>query len=265
MKKTLLFMLMGLISITSTANAQISMPKTWDFANDTANWPLSAGTGVPEKTVDQLGLFSKSDGSITNFAAITATSYTFSDGYTGANRLQLNGAGYTSSTGFVPLPTQRYMYFDVTGTATVTVWFRSGSNSSSRTVFVTNGSTVLGQAATDTAGTGVIFTANKTSSGNERLYVFADASCNIYKITVTGATMATGDINNAGTKVFANGSEVRVSNITTATDISVYSMTGGLVKSLQANSDVAFTLKTGVYIVNTKSTKGVKSQKVSVK
>ena len=265
MRKTLLFMMMCVISITFTANAQVTMPKTWDFGNDTTNWPLSSGTGVAEKTVDQLGLFSKADGSITNFAAVTATSYSFSDGYTGANRLQLNGAGYTSTTGFVPMPTQRYLYFDVTGTATVTVWFRSGSNSSARTVFVTNGTSVLAQAITDTSGTGVVFSANKTTTGSERLYIYGDNSCNIYKITVTGATMGTESASQASAKVFANGSQVHVSNITAATEISVYTMTGALVKSLQAKSDMVFSLNTGVYIVNTKSAKGTKSQKVIVK
>ena len=265
MKKTLLFMLVCVMSTAFTMKAQITLPKTWDFGNDTTNWPLSSGTGVADKTVDQLGLFSKADGSIANFAAITATSYTFSDNYTGANRLQLNGSGYTSSTGFVTLPTQRYLYFDVTGAVTVTVWFRSGSNSSARTVYVTDGSAVLGEATTDTSGTGVILTAGKTTTGTERLYVYGDSACNIYKITVTNSTLATGNAAQSSTKVFAAGNQVHVSNVNSSTDISVYNMNGALVKSINSKSDVAFELKTGIYIVNTKSDKGLKSQKVIVK
>ena len=115
MKKALLILAAGLMS--SVLIAQVTLPKTWDFGNDTTNWPLSSGTGVVDKTVDHLGLYGNASGSITNFAAITATSYTFSDNYTGANRLQLNGAGYSSGS-FSTTPTQRYLYFDVNGSAT---------------------------------------------------------------------------------------------------------------------------------------------------
>ncbi|MBU8883988.1 T9SS type A sorting domain-containing protein [Kaistella sp. DKR-2] len=264
MKKTLLLMLVGVMSTTFTMKAQIALPKTWDFANDTTNWPLNSGTGVADKTIDQLGLFSKGDGTITNFGAITATSYTYTDGYSGVNRLQLNGAGYPSS-GFTTTPSQRYLYFDVSGPVTVTVWFRSGSNSSARTVFVTDGSTVLGQRITDAAGTGEIFTAKKTSAGTERLYVYGDSACNISKITVTATTLATGESAQAAEKVFTNGKTVYVSKVSVPTAISVYTMNGALVNSLHSKSDVSFDLKPGIYLVNTTSVKGSKSQKVIVK
>lgn len=265
MKKTLLLMLMAVMSIAFTVQAQITLPKTWDFGNDTVHWPLNSGTGVADKTIDELGLYGKADGSILNMGAITAAAYTFSDGYAGANRLQLNGSGYTSSTGFVTLPTQRYLYFDVAGKADVTVWFRSGSNSSSRTVYVTNGAAVLAQATTDAAGTGVIFTAHKTTAGTERIYIYGDSACNIYKITVNGATMATGSSAKNATKIFASGSEVYVSGITAPTRVSVYSINGTLVKNMDSKSDVSFHLSSGVYLINTQSDKGINAQKVVVK
>ena len=119
MKKTLLFLIAGLIS--TCLSAQITLPKTWDFGNDTATWPLSSGTGVPDVVIDQLGLYANASGSITNMGAVTANSYTFSDGYSTVNRLQLNGAGYSSGS-FSTTPTQRYLYFDVTGTVTIKLW-----------------------------------------------------------------------------------------------------------------------------------------------
>ncbi|MGA9212457.1 T9SS type A sorting domain-containing protein [Kaistella sp.] len=265
MKKTLLFALMCAMASTLTVKAQITLPKVWDFGNDTTNWPLNAGTNVADKTIDQLGLFSKSDGTIVNFGAITATSYTYSDSYMSANRLQLNGSGYPSSPGFVTMPNQRYLYFDVSGTATVTVWFRSGSNSAARTVFVTDGTNVLGEATTDTAGTGVIFTAKKTTSGTERLYVYGDSACNISKITVTSGTLATATVTQYSANVFANGNQVHVTNLKGNTNILVYTMNGALVNTFNTKSDIIFDLKPGVYIVNTKSDQGTKSQKVVVK
>lgn len=265
MKKTLLLMLVGVMSTTFTMKAQITLPKTWDFANDTTNWPLNSGTGVADKTIDQLGLFSKGDGSITNFGAITATSYTFSDSYSGANRLQLNGAGYPSSPGFVTTPTQRYLYFDVSGSVTVTVWFRSGSNSAARTVFITDGSAVLGQKTTDAAGTGEILTANKTTAGTQRLYVYGDSACNIYKITVTAGTLGTNNNTPDAGKIFTTGKTVHVSNVLAATTVSVFTMNGVLVKSVESKGDVSFDLNPGIYLVNTSSVRGSKSQKVIVK
>lgn len=263
MKKALLILAAGLMS--SVLIAQVTLPKTWDFGNDTTNWPLSSGTGVVDKTVDHLGLYGNASGSITNFAAITATSYTFSDNYTGANRLQLNGAGYSSGS-FSTTPTQRYLYFDVNGSATVKIWFRSGSNSSARTVFVTDGASVLAQATTDTSGTGVIFTAEKSNTGTQRLYVFGDAACNIYKMTVTAGTLATSNSLKNTAKIFANGNQVFLKGFNSETAVSVYTMSGALVKSINMkSSDTAFDLNPGMYLVNVKSDKGSVSQKVMVK
>lgn len=263
MKKRLLIAAMGLV-MTFSVKAQITLPKTWDFANDTTNWPLSSGIGVVEKTVDQLGLYSHSQNSAVNFGAITANSYTFPDGFSTVNRLQLNGAGFTSGN-FSTTPTQRYLYFDVAGTATVKVWFRSGTNSAARTVFVTDGTAILGQATTDTAGTGVVITAPKTSTATQRIYVYGDTACNIYKITVESGTLATVDASKSAASIFSVGNQVHVKNLNVNTNISVYTMNGALVKTLSSKSDVAFDLKPGIYMINTTSEKGNKSQKVSVK
>lgn len=254
---------MGLV-MTFSVQAQITLPKTWDFGNDTTNWPVNSGTGVADKTIDQMGLFSKTDGSIINFAAITANGYTFSDGYTSANRLQLNGAGYTSGN-FSITPTQRYMYFDLAGSATIKVWFRSGSNSAARTVYVTNGTAILGQAITDASGTGAVISASKTTSGTERIYIFGDSACNIMKITVESGTLATVDATKSAASIFSVGNLVHVKNLNVNTNISVYNMSGSLVKTVSSKSDVAFDLKPGIYMINTTSEKGNKSQKVSVK
>ena len=47
--------------------------------------------------------------------------------------------------------------------------------------------------------------------------------------------------------------------------VDLLTMNGALVKTASAKSETSFTLKPGVYIVNAKSEKGVKSQKVMIK
>jgi len=270
MRTKLLSLFVTAILATSVATAQ----KTWDFGNDAANWPI--GTGYPNNSVvDNMGMYANESGSITNFGAITTNSAAFSDGYTATRRFQLNGAGYTSSTGFVATPVQRFLHFDVSGNCTVKVWFRSGSASSARTVYVTDGATVLGSVTTttDTGGDyGIITAAN--NGGPKKLYVFGDQACNIYKIQVIGATVSSPEpivlANEQFTalnaiKVFGSQKQVSLANVTEATKVDVYSLSGALVKSLSTESDTAFELSaTGLYIVNLTTGQGRKSVKVMV-
>jgi hypothetical protein len=276
MKTKLLFTSLLMVVLTSISSAQT---KTWDFGNNTATWPLTAsgvgtiGSGT-QSIIDNLGLFSNdpANSAIVNFGAVNASSASFSDGYTAVNRFQMNGGGNTTSTGFLPMPTQRYLFFDVSGACTVNVWFKTGSAGTVRNVYVTNGTSTVGSAASNSGGNAdlVILTANYTGAAG-RLYIYCgpNEACNLFKITVTGATVNTVLANDTFEKsltnnVFSNGKKVFVSNVTSDTQVNVYTMTGSLVKSFTTNSDTNFELNQGFYIVNVKSEEGEKSTKIVV-
>ena len=272
MKKTLLTLLITMLFSATYLNAQT---KTWDFSNTTI-WPLTAGIGLNEMVVDGLGLFPIATN--TNFGAINASSNTFSDGFVGTNRFQMNGGG--GGTAGTLLPIQRYVYFTVNGACTVKVWFKTGSNTSTRTVLCTNGTTLLGSGTSNDSATGgtnadsVIFTANVSAAAAAvgKIYIFGDTtSNNLYKIEVTGATVNTPalGLNNFelnAVNVFSNGKQINVLNVTSETQVNVYNMTGALVKSFATSSDTNFELlNSGLYIVNVNSAEGQKSVKVLVK
>ncbi|MGV3459799.1 MAG: T9SS type A sorting domain-containing protein [Flavobacterium sp.] len=264
--------LLSIIAVMALSSGIASAQKTWDFGNDHTTWPLIGGY-ANNTVVDNLGMFANESGSITNFGATTANNASFSDGYTATYRFQTNGAGFTSSTGFVNTPVQRFVHFDVSGNCTVKVWFRSGSASSARTAYVTDGTATLGSVTTttETGGDYGIVTAANTG-GPKKIYVFGDQSINIYKIQVIGATVASPApivlANEQFTalnaiKVFANQKQVSVANVTEATKVDVYSLTGALVKSFSTEEDTNFDLSaTGLYIVNLSSGNGRKSVKV---
>lgn len=89
----------------------------------------------------------------------------------------------------------------------------------------------------------------------------------IAKIEVTFANpLGTDDFKaDASATVYANGNQVYVSNVKSATTVSVYSVTGALVKTVDTSADTNFDLASGVWIVKTKSAEGEKSVKLLVR
>lgn len=287
MKKKLLYLTSILLFSAASINAQ----KTWDFTADVTAWPSTSGNGVgidgvvstaddnyTETVNDQLGLFvATAPTTITNFAAITSSSASFADGYavasaSGGRRLQFGGAGYTSTTGFVFMPTQRHIYFNVSGACTVKVWFKTGSTGVSRILYATDGTKILGQAtslpSTDPNKDTNILTANVDAAG--KVYIFGDGSANLYKIEVIGAAVITPSlaVNNfqkeSAVVVSARNGKINLSNVKSSTKVSVYNVLGSLVKSIQADADTSLDINSGFYIVKTKSVDGEKSVKVMV-
>lgn len=258
---TLMTMLFSSITIAQT--------KTWDFGNDRTTWPVSSGI-TTQRIVDNLGLYPISTN--TNFGAITTNNASFTDGFTATHRFQMNGAGYSGST-FMAMPTQRFLFFDVSGACTVKVWFKTGSNGATRTVYVTNGSAAIGSAATNSGGNddSAIVTASYTGSAG-RLYIYGDTACNLYKVTVNGATVSTTTLGIGNheavslVNVFSKGSQIFLTNVQSSTEVKVYNINGALVKSLATEGDTSFDLEAaaGVYIVNVKSVEGQKSVKLVV-
>jgi hypothetical protein len=264
MKKTLPFFVTMLL-VGSFMNAQT---KVWDFGNDTATWPASSGIGTEPIVVDNLGLFPIPTN--TNFGAITNNNLTFSDGFSATQRFQMNGGGYPSGE-FSTMPTQRYLFFGVSGSCTVRVWFRTGSNGAQRTLHFTDGTNLLGEITTNADGNGdfPIFTGTYTG-GTATLYLYGSLALNLYKVEVVGATVSTslsieGLEAAVGANAFAVGKEVFLSNIDVDTKVNVYAINGQLVTTMTAGQDMSFSLfQTGLYVINMTSDKGQKSVKVLI-
>jgi hypothetical protein len=270
MKKQLLFIISTVLLTVSFSNAQT---KVWDFGNNLGGfWPTSTGIGNAEIVVDGLGLFPIATN--TNFGAVNANVAAFPDGYSATQRFQLNGGGGGVLGNLLPI--QRYLYFTVDGACTVTVWFKTGSNGTSRSVLCTNGTTLLGSGTANNGTNGdlVIFTANVSAADAAvgKIYIYGDtASSNLYKVEVSGANITTPSLSsqdfNADTvNIFANGKQVSVLNVKSDAKIEVFNMLGALVKSVNTSSDVNIDMETaGFYIVNVTSKEGKKSTKVSIK
>lgn len=263
MKKKLLSFMFTVVACTTVSYAQT---KVWDFGNDATTWPLSTGIGTSAIIVDNLGLYPNSTNG--NFGAVNASSGTFSDSYVGANRFQLNGTGSPATGTF--LPSQRYLFMDVSGACTVKLWFRTGG-SGTRNMLLTNGTSLIATAGSGTSGDAVILTGSVTAAG--RIYLYADSSCNLYKLEVTGATVSTTSTTlssaafekELGATVYTTNKEVYVSNITEATTVKVFNVTGQLVKTVSISGNANFDLNHGLYILSLESTKGKKTVKIAIK
>jgi len=263
MKTKLLSLIFAMVLTSSITNAQT---KTWDFGNNTTTWPVDA-TGVTGNVVrDNLGIYMGITSS-SNIGIVEESPKVFPDGYSGTNRFKLNGLGYPTGP-FQVMPTQRYVYFATAGNCTVKIWFRTGG-SGTRTLYITNGTTVVGSLAGTDSSVGYYFQSNYVG-GATNLYIYGDQSNNLYKIEVTGAlgttTLGTNDFKiGSAVNVFSNGKQVHISNVISNTQVDVYSMTGALVKSFNTDADTSFdSLNAGLYIVNVQSGEGRKAVKVLI-
>jgi len=264
MKKTLPFIIVMLL-VGSFVNAQI---KVWDFGNDTATWPSSSGIGNDPIVVDNLGLFPIPTN--TNFGAVNNNNQSFPDGFTATQRFQMNGAGYSGGD-FQVMPTQRYLFMGVSGSCTIKVWFRPGSNGSVRTMYVTDGVNVVGSQGSNSGSfaDSTILEVNYTGGPNT-LYVYGDSACNLYKMEVSGATVNTtlsidGLEATVGANAFAVGKQVYVNNIEIDTKVSVYSINGSLIRRFNTSSDMSFDMyQTGLYVLSLSNDKGQKNVKLLI-
>ncbi|MBP0904229.1 T9SS type A sorting domain-containing protein [Mariniflexile gromovii] len=263
MKKKLLLFLLPVILFTVTLQAQT---KLWNFSD--GSWPTSSGIGSSEQVVDQLGMFPIATN--TNFGAVNQSNITFTDSLVRSIRFQMNGGGGATPPDYQPV--QRYLYFNVDGACTVKVWFKTGSNGTTRTLFVTAGTTLIGSETTNDSGTGgsngdsAIITCSPSASG--KYYIYGDAACNIYQIEVTGANVTTPTLGlndkafPISTNLQALGNRIFVSNVKSSSEIKIYSITGALVKEFKTNSDMDFSFKSGLYIATIKTSEGQKSVKL---
>ena len=208
MKKTLLLV----AAITATSIITFGQTnKIWNVGNDLTNFPVSAGIGAgPDKSVfiDGLGIHT---GTITNSnmgqveaGAKTFTSPTTSTAYSFNNRFKYNGAGYsgaaaTDVTPTVMMPTQRYLSFQVAGNSTIYVIGASGSSGSSRNLFVTDGTTLVGTVNfPDTPLSEGTFTYTGSAA---TLYMFCNQAVNLYYISATNVVTTGLTTVNSGKKI----------------------------------------------------------------
>lgn len=274
MKKKLLYLAFVVLFSALSVNAQTTV---WDIGNNssilnggaavTTDWPTGAAFPANSETVkSNLVIFPGDQTTYGNIVLQTYTSPPFpADGYNFVNRFQTGGSSVAVSGD--ALPTSRYNYFNVNGACTVKVWFRGGNSTTTRSMFVSNGTTVFGSGVS-VNGTYIIFSANVTAAG--KIYVYGDAGNNLYKIEVTGATvtdpvLATDSFQaESSVVVYAKDSKINLSNIQSSIKVSIYSALGSLVKSIETSADTSLDIDSGVYVVKLQSTDGEKTVKVIV-
>ena len=71
-----------------------------------------------------------------------------------------------------------------------------------------------------------------------------------------------GDVSNVSSNVISVGKRIYVTNVKSATEVNIYSITGALVKSFKTNNDVDFEFKTGLWIATVKTFEGEKAVKL---
>ena len=104
-----------------------------------------------------------------------------------------------------------------------------------------------------------ISTIKFASSGSQGLMLF-DIEIQSYGVLGTDDFKA-----DSSATVYANGGQVFVSNVKSNTTVSIYSVLGSLVKTVDTSSDTSFELAAGVWIAKVKSAEGEKSVKLLVK
>ena len=274
MKKKLLLITLPILLLTLTVQAQT---KIWDFGGDSnytsseqiALWPIVDFNAAEGQTVEKDNLFLVGDSSGDKFGQIeNSGGKTWDEGtadeYTAINRFKFNGG--SSPVGF--MPSFSYLYFPVTGAVDIKVWFRSGSSSADRTLYISDGTELLSSfdAIVDNTDPETLVASYTGAGGN--IYIYDSNSFNLYKIEVTGPGAADLLLSNndvaslVSTNLKAIGNRIYVSNVKSSTDIKIYSITGALVKSLSTNNNMEFDFKSGLYIATIETFEGKKSVKI---
>ena len=260
MKKTLLFLAFAVVASVGDLKAQT----TWDFSS--AAWPVNAGETAPV-VKNNLGLV-PGPATVVNFAQIEANNATFPDGYSATKRFKLNGGGYTS-TGVNTTPTQRYIVLKVNGNSLINIWYKNGGGND-RTLYIGNGSAVLGSKTYSNSADGIIYTFEYTGPATN-LYIYGDTSLNLYKMTATNVGTTVLGVNDVQktmkASVFSSGNKIYLADLDSkSTQVNVFNANGSLVKTVKVSADTNFEINNkGLYIVNLKSEAGEKSVKVIIK
>ncbi len=247
------------------------------------SWSAISSTAYSENTLVNNIAFIPGGGS--GFGVVDKSDVDFPDNgvelpaFSGSYRLKTGGNSYANSnpSNFANF-TRRYFYFKVEGASNIKIYFRHGSSSGTRTLYVTDGTNVIGSKSI-TASTGTdsqlgSFVINYTGpAGN--IYFGGTENIGIYKIEATNVgqtalpqVLGVNDVKSLTKAIaFSSGNKVYIKDLESKnTEINVYSTNGSLVKSLKTSVDTDFDINTkGLYIVNMKSENGEKSVKVLIK
>jgi len=224
----------------------VNAQTVWNFANDSTTFPISAGISAAT-TVTINGLSITSGATPVNMGQIELSKKTFNS-VDYFHRFKLNGGGYTGSaaTDVTPtanMPTQRYISFVVSGNSSIYAIGVTGSSSSARKVFVTDGTTLIGTmdfpASTSLNEATVTYTGAATT-----LYMFGNASVNLYYLSATSVITSINKVlSDKG--VSFNGSEILNSK---GLSLEVYNVLGKRVASSMTSISTT-NFQKGVYIV----------------
>lgn len=264
MKKTLLF-----ATALMLCSVAINSQTTWNFGGDATNWPVFAGLAngnanpatLPggTETVNGLtinaGLVASTSTSPCGVVSASSKTFTSTGGtvYSFANKFMLNGSGYTGAvntdaTPLVNMPTSRYASFSVSGNSTIYMIGMTGSNTSSRKLFVTDGTTYVGGVdfPGQASGTPPLNDGTITYTGPATtLYVFGNASVALYYLSATNAVLTSVNKTLSDKGVGYNGSEVSNKN---GLSLEIYNMLGKKVAS-SITAISTSNLQKGVYLV----------------
>ena len=129
--------------------------------------------------------------------------------------------------------------------------------------------------ATWSAFTDAAFVADKTyafkisnSSGSQKVYRWYDGVnkvrlFRVYFADVSDAVLGTNDFKAAiKTNLKAIGNRIYLSDVSSNTEVNIYSITGALVKSFKTNEDTNFSFKSGLWIATVKTDEGAKAFKL---
>jgi len=263
MKKTLLSLVIAFTTVVAV-NAQT----VWNLGGDptvatngSPAFAVSAGIGNgtgtdgnPAFPVTINGLAITGISSNVNMGQVEASAKTFTDAnsvaYAFANRFKFNGAGYAGAaagdaTPLVNMPTQRYLSFNVSGNSTIYVIGITGSSSSDRKLFVTDGTNYVGAVAFPAANALNDGTITYTG-GAATLYVYCNAACNLTYLSVTNTVLPNSlkaVLSDKG--VSFNGTEILNNK---GLSIEVYSVLGKRIAN--STSSISTTnFQKGVYVV----------------
>lgn len=260
MKTKLLSIILPLALISTAVQAQ---DKVWDFGNDTTNWPISSTAVTTTTEVDGLTL-EPGDGS--SFGVIDGNNASWGEDYSASQRFKFGGnSGIDPADGEEFMPTRRYMTFSVDGPVSIKIWFRPSGGGTPRALYVTDGtSTVTHFDSTGSTDPQYMEADYNGSAG--QLYVFcAGNAFNLYKLEISSTLLATKKFENSvSSRIMAIGSTIHVSNVKSATQIDIYSITGARVKSFSTNNNTSFDFNSGLYIATVKTAEGQNSVKMVV-
>jgi len=181
-------------------------------------------------------------------------------------RIQYNGAGRVTP------DVRRQFGVSIPAGETVTIILSTDSATPSLNYYSTSNSTtnVFTNPGFTTSNTYAYKITNSTASTDTYTFWDSVGKLSIYRVYFADVTVGYTLSNESfealsNVDVYSANGEITVSNVTSATKISVYNVLGSLVKSIETNQDSNLDVDSGLYIVKAQSEEGLKTVKILVK